>query len=293
MKETILLFSIWCGGLLDSGAQAQPEPLQNVEAVTAAGEYSHPVWSPDGTRLLFTEAHNEALFVLDLRGDRRVEKLKEGTGIGYLAAWSDDGRQVLYREQNGDPTHLNVKSIDLTTRQEKPLPHVHPDNLRQASPARRAASAPLIVYINLETLQLEAKRGTDGTPWVVTPEAGQFYQPVVSPDERSVVVHEGAHMYLYSLLGKGTRQDLGIGLATSWHPDGQGVLTFEDQSADGHTITASELFMVGRSSAAKVQLTHSDDRIETWGDISPDGKRIAFSDEKSGKIFVADLALEP
>ena len=179
MKKPLLLSSVWLGIWLLSSVPiltwAQSGRLQNVEAVTDAGEYSNPVWSPDGTQLLFTEAHNEKLFVLNLEGDRRVDKLAEGAGIGYLAAWSANGQQVLYRERDTDTPALRVKSIDLATGQQTSLTDVHPDNLRSASTSARTSDSPLIVYINLETLKLEAKRGLDGTPWVITPEAGQFY----------------------------------------------------------------------------------------------------------------------
>ena len=285
-SSTLLTLGCWLSSTL---LLAQSHALQNIQPVTTEGEYSTPVWSPDGRKLLFTEAHNDELFVVDLTGERSVKKLKEGAGIGYLANWSEDSEHVIYREHDPQGNRLLVKSIDLGSGRETVRPDVHPDYLKQASRASRSAEPPLMVYINRETLKLEAKRGLDGTPWVITPEAGPFYQPLVSPDERSVVVHEGAHMYLYSIAGKGSRKDLGIGLATSWQPDGQGVLTFEDRSTDGHTITASELFFIDQQRATKTQLTSSSDRIEMWGDISPDGQRIAFSDEKSGRIFVADL----
>lgn len=296
MKKSIWLLVTYGALCLGSTiALAQSERLRNVEAVTAVGEYSNPVWSPDGQQLLFTEAHQNQLFVMNLEGDRRVEKIKEGRGIGYLASWSEDGRGIVYREPTGQHGYsdLQVKRIDLASKREQVLPNVHPDYLKHVDRKNQRAAPPLIVYINLETLKLEAKRGQDGTPWVVTPEDGQFYQPILSPDERSVVVHEGPRMYLYSIEGNGPRKDLGIGLATSWQPDGRGVLTFEDQSADGHTITASDLFLVAWDKQAmdKIQLTRTGDRLEMWGDISPDGKRIAFSDEKSGRIFVADLNL--
>ena len=288
MKRNVT-YALLLGGLLLTSTTLTAQ-LRNVHPVTAEGEYQAPVWSPDGEKLLFTGHHNDALFVLDLKGNA-VQKIKEGAGIGYLANWSKDGQSVIYRTQADGHSYsdLKVKSLDLVSKKERELTNIHPDDLKQARTTNGRAAPGVIVYINPETLKLEAKRGMNGKPWVITPEEGQYYHPIVSPDEQSVVVHEGAHLYVYPIDGSGKRKDLGVGLATSWKPDNSEVLTFEDHSSDGHHITDSELFLIDVRDQLKIQLTRSSDLIETWGDISPDGKKIAFSDEKSGRIFIADL----
>lgn len=50
--------------------------------------------------------------------------------------------------------------------------------------------------------------------------------------------------------------------------------------------------MISEKTLQKTQLTYSDDLIETWSKISPDGKKLAFTDEESGKIFIGDLQLK-
>ena len=264
MKRNVT-YALLLGGLLLTSMTLTAQ-LRNVHPVTAAGEYQAPVWSPDGEKLLFTGHHNDALFVLDLKGNA-VQKVKEGAGIGYLANWSEDGQSVIYRTQADGHSYsdLKVKSLDLVSKKERELTNIHPDDLKQARTTNGRAAPGVIVYINPETLKLEAKRGMNGKSWVVTPEEGQYYHPIVSPDEQSVVVHEGAHMYVYPLDGSGQRKDLGVGLATSWKPDNSEVLTFEDHSSDGHHITESELFLIDVRDQRKAQLTRSSDLIETLG----------------------------
>ncbi len=288
--KTIVLI-LQCS-LLGSTIHAQSN-LTNITPVTPEGEYSTPIWSPNGEKILFTDHHNNALFVLSMKTDKKITKIKSAEGIGYMANWSADGKSVVFREKKEGNTFsdLQVKSIQLDSKKESTLKGVHPDNIKGFSYAK-SNTKNLIIYINQETLKLEAKEGINEKPWVITKEEGQYYHPIVSPDQKMVVVHEGPTMFLYPIYKNEKRKELGNGLASGWFPDNSGIITFEDKSEDGHNVTSSELFFISAKSSAKTQLTTSDDLIEMWGNVSPNGKKIAFSDEKSGKIFVADLHLK-
>ncbi|SEL78485.1 WD40-like Beta Propeller Repeat [Aquimarina amphilecti] len=284
--KTLIACIVFCSWL---SQPIQSQSISNSKPITEEGEYSTPVWSPDGQKILFTDHHNDELFVIDLIHENKITKVKNGQGIGYLANWSTDSKSIIFREKPKDGlfSDILVKSINLKTKAEKTLNNVHPDNTDLS--LQKKSNKNLIVYINLQTLKLEAKEGINGKPWVITKEEGQYYHPIVSPDQKQVVVHEGPNIYLYPIYKKQERISLGYGLASSWLPNNNGVITFEDKSIDGHTISASDLFYISAKTVSKTQLTNSNDIIETWGDVSPDGKRIAFSDEKSGRIFIADL----
>lgn len=264
--------------------------MQNIREVTFDGqEYSSPVWSPDGQKLLFTDHHNDALYIKEIAKNGSVQKLKEGQGIGYKARWTPDSKSVVFYEKQTtltDSRTLIEKSIDVIGGKERILSE---NTSTKANRTFSVKTSPALkVYINPETLKLEAREG-EGEPWVITKEEGQFYSPLLSPDGKKVIVNEGAYMYLYSIYGNEKRKNLGMGLPSSWLPDGSGILTFEDETNDGHTISGAELYYIAIANSAKTQLTNSPDKIEMWADVSPDGKRIAFADEKSGKIYVADL----
>ncbi|WP_299257377.1 hypothetical protein [uncultured Aquimarina sp.] len=283
MKTTKLVICIIVCTLLSSIVQSQT--ISNSRPITSNGEFSTPIWSPDGQKILFTDHHNDALFVVDL-SNNNIKKIKNGQGIGYLSNWSADGKSVIFREkpEGGTFSDIQVKSINLQTRKEATLKDVHPNSTKT-----RTSNKNLIVYINQKTLKLEAKEGINGKPWIISKEDGQFYHPIVSPDQKSVVVHDGPIIYKYTIYGDQERKELGVGIASGWLPDSKGVISFEDKSEDGHNVTASDLYFISTISLNKKQLTFTKDQIEMWGDVSPDGKRIAFSDEKSGRIFIADL----
>ncbi len=280
LKKACLLVALAFAGISSVLAQSY---LSNVRAVTPQGEeYSTPKWSPDGMRLLFTNHNNDALYVVDVASEK-LQEVKAAAGVGYGAKWSADGKSVVFKEKQpgGTFSQAVAKSIDLETKVEK-----------KVAALKKSAEAELMVYINSKTLRLEAKYGETGTPWVITKEDGQFYHPILSPDKKWVVVHGGADMYLYAVDGKQERKLLGMGLASGWLPDGSGIVTFEDRSKDGHTVSASELFAIRTVNGRKTQLTDSQESIEMWPSVSPDGRRIAFSDERTGRIFVADFDLK-
>ncbi|MHA7058307.1 TolB family protein [Aquimarina sp. M1] len=289
MKTTKLIVCTVICALLSSIVQSQI--ISNSKPITNEGEFSTPIWSPDGQKILFTDHHNDALFVIDI-SKNNIKKIKKGQGIGYLPYWSADGKSVIFREkpEGGTFSDVQVKSINLLTGKEATLKDVYPNSVKTRISYK--SNKNLIVYINQKTLKLEAREGIQGKPWVISKEDGQFYHPIVSPDQKSVIVHDGPTIYLYSIYESQERKELGFGIASSWLPDSKGVITFEDESKDGHSVTASDLYFISTLSLNKKQLTSTKDQIEMWGDVSPDGKRIAFSDEKSGRIFIADLKLK-
>lgn len=286
--KTLLLV---LASLLTTSLAAQHIKLTNVRAVTDDGPYSTPVWSPDGTKLLLTNPHHSKLYVMNLEESNKMEELIEGQGIGYKAMWSSDGERVIFKEKKSS-RQVEIKEIDIKSKNVTVEQLLDPNVLYVPLKVKsRARVGNTVVYLNQKTLKLEVK-GAGNTPSrVITKEPGQYYSPLISPDGKQVAIHEGANIYLYDMDGNTPRKRLGTGLASSWLPDGSGILTFEDESQDGHSVSGSELYLISSQSLQKTQLTSTPDVFEMWPDVSPDGKRVAFSDEKSGRIFIADINL--
>lgn len=260
--------------------------LKNVRAVSSGEEFSMPTWSPDGSKLLVASAHGMKLHLIDLE-QNKIEQLSEVIGSGFDASWSPDGQEIYYRHRDSElQTHPEIKSIRLSDRRLKSS-RLHPNGLLSASKAQKGSD--VVVYINVETLGIEAETQDGKKSWAVTQDNGQYYRPLLSPDQNHLLIHSGSEMLLYALDGSGLIQSLGSGIASSWSPDNQHVLAFMDESKDGHTISGSELYMIDIANGSVKKLTSSPDLYELWPNWSPDGTKIAFEDARTGTIFVADL----
>lgn len=260
--------------------------LKNAKAVSSGEEFSMPVWSPDGSKLLVASAHGMKLHLIDLNKGS-IEKLSDVVGSGYTASWSRDGQEIYYRHKDSElQTHPEIKSIRVKGRQVQSS-NLNPNGLLSASKAK--ADNDIVVYVNVETLAIEAETKDGSQSWTVTNQKGQFYHPILSPDQKTVLVHEGSQMLLFAADGSGLIKSFGQGLASSWSPDSKNIIAFMDESSDGHSINGSELYMLDVEQGGVSTLTATPDVYELWPNWSPDGKRIAFEDARSGNIYVADL----
>lgn len=260
--------------------------LRNVTAVTSGGEYSMPIWSPDGSKLIVSSTHGMKLHLLDL-DQQRVEQLSDVVGSGFDASWSPDGSEIYYRHRDHelqvDPEIKSIRVSDRHLRSSK----LHPNGLLSASKAQ--ADKDVIVYINVETLEIEAETKDGSKSWAITKDRAQYYRPLLSPDQKHLVVHSGSEMLLYALDGSGLIRSLGHGIASSWSPDNRHVIAFMDESQDGHHISGSELYLIDTEKGSFSTLTNTPNLYELWPSWSADGKRIAFEDARTGTIYTADI----
>ncbi len=261
--------------------------LENIQAVSSGEELSMPVWSPNGDKLLVATSHGMMLKMIDLNARNNIKEISKCRGAGFEASWSADGEKVFFRyKENEKQIHPEIKSISLSDGKMKSS-NLHPNGLMSASKAIKGNDP--IVFVNVENLDIEAQTKDESKCWSITDFDGQFYRPVLSPDKKTVIVHEKSEMYLFAADGSGLIKHLGTGLASSWSPDGKYVLAFLDESNNGHTISGSELYLIDIDAGKMTQFTHTEGVNEMWPNWSNDGSKIAYEDEISGKIFVADI----
>ena len=81
---------------------------------------SHPVWSPDGTRIAFSSARGGAPTIYQklANGVGEAERLFEGTGVFWPSHWSRDSRYLVYTDVSSP---INVFALPLQGDRE-PIP---------------------------------------------------------------------------------------------------------------------------------------------------------------------------
>ena len=287
LKHFCLLLGMLFFGFSNLSAQGKAGfALEGLKSVATGDEYSMPIWSPDGSKLLLSTAHGMRLRMLDLTTNSLV-KLSDVRGSGFDASWSPDGQNIYYRHKDNDlQVHPEIMAIQVKGLKKR-RSTLHPNGLLSASKA--TSDEDPVIFINVETLGIEAQTKDQSECWKITKDNGQYYRPLLSPDKKQLIVHQGSEMLLYAMDGSGLIRSLGTGIASSWSPDGQHVIAFLDESKDGHQISGSELYLIDIALGKTSKLTTTPNIYEMWPNWSANGKQIAFEDANSGHIYVADI----
>lgn len=255
-----------CAALLAvAGAEVRAERLTDVQKVASGGYYG-PRFSPDGQRLLLNGPRLAGLFTVDV-SSRAARRLSSEEGVGYFARWTADGEVAYRTEQSGVVKQYRVDGVGRVT----------VDSRRQAPVAFTRGDR---LYVHSWTGQLEQVGTGD-----------RFFGPVVSPDQDKVVF-QGLSTGLYLYVRSADRVIyIGPGTHPSWSPDGR-TLVFELTEDDGHDVVGSDLYLYRVASDQVEQLTHTDRVIERRPGFAPDGRTLAFDDDR-GAVFVGRMEVSP
>lgn len=306
----LLLFTM-SASLVNAGWKTKQEPRK-----LAGGEgqyFMNPRWSPDGTKLAFTETRYRGLWVMNADGTglRQVSE-EEAAGFGF--EWSSDSQALLTRvaKFENNRRYNAVKIFDLPSNTSKQLtdyrtfmpglPHWSPANdkvyifnreqlevFESGKPALAAVatqSAAAIHFMkdgrialgNLATLQYQTH----------APVAESEYLNLVLSPDRSKVAFEvkGGNLHVMNIDGSGLA-DLGPGNRAQWSPRSD-YLVYMIAGDDGHQFLAADLYLIKYDGAEKTKLTNTEEVLEmnpSWGA----GDRIAFDVMDEGEIYVIEL----
>ena len=144
-----------------------------------------------------------------------------------------------------------------------------------------------------EIVLLSLRANDDGSvPRRVLHSGIEYFNPRFSPDASKIVVgmessgREGR--LIVTDLKSGKSSDIGIGCQPAWSPDGN-TLYFMDFENDSYNITASKLYARDLKREATARLFESREILITSPSVAPDGRSIAFVDEKNWDVSVAEL----
>jgi dipeptidyl aminopeptidase/acylaminoacyl peptidase len=91
----------------------------NPTQLTTSGQDNLPVWSPDGSQILFTSDRDGAtdIFVMNADGSAK-NNITDNGDVDFAASWSPDGTQIVFAsDRDGDP-EIFVSNADGTTPQQ-------------------------------------------------------------------------------------------------------------------------------------------------------------------------------
>lgn len=294
---------------------AQLLEVKSVERVASGGPDAmvfHPVFSPDGSKLLVTAENFDGLSVIDLT-TKKSRVLSLDMGAGYKAAFTPDGATAISREVNPATLGMTIKAIDVADgKVEKLTGEIeHTNAVRLAAGAvqfsqaeglqRMAvkadnsvlrAPAKIIepqIFVTEEDLKVVVYN--NGVRTVVdplsTPEHDVNYcWSSLSPDGTHLVFCGGNYAYTCALDGSDLKE-LGKVHAPVWL-DNNTVVGMEDAD-DGHVFTASEIVAVSADGALRQQVSETSKAIKMFPAVSADGSKIAFH-TTDGELFLMSVA---
>lgn len=288
MSRLAILALLGLGSLYPAAADAQGTPDQP----PANGR--HPIVSPDGHRILFTSERADApgLYVIneDGSGAVRIAANVEGTG---RPVWSADGKRLLFGRITEDTVRVFSMSPDGTGLAE--LGSLKAPGARADSVS---ADGSRIVYGAgpWPAMQLFSATMGGSAAKQITPGQDAYWCPAISRDGQRVAVGRRdstgtMQAWVMNVDGSEARQvtrftkEQGNPQCPAWLADGRMLAV---QSAvpvpQDTTKHLGYIWAVDVASSAATQLgEHSAPYLDELPSWFPDGKRIAFQSDRTGR----------
>ena len=299
-------------------------PIRGVRAITdGTRKYRIAAWSPRGMFAAATPQDGPGIDVIDLTSGT-VTPLISDTYV-LEPRWTDDGKLILHRIENGDDTlalydpQTGTIAAPLVTSAALSAPDVNDDTVvfsragdlvicaapcttgdrvlpdgalvTALAPADAAMLAWNPVVQSLEDVQTAVvSLGTDGAaPQMVSAVGEGLWLPRWSPDATRLVLTsiEGRLVVVDSATG--ARVDLGPGDAPAWSPDGM-TIAYAGASAGLDYTTRNIHLIRADGSGVRRRLTDANDEqffvSPSW---SPDGQQLLFVELDSGQLFIGNV----
>jgi Tol biopolymer transport system component len=122
-------------GLLMSYASAQDINVLTTVVVAdgAQQNFSAPQFSPDGSKILFSEAGYKGLWLYDLK-TKTITQINDLQGAGYEPVFSPDGQKIFFRTDNF-VDYKRFSSLEVQTIDGKQIEYIAKDVRRLSPPA--------------------------------------------------------------------------------------------------------------------------------------------------------------
>lgn len=306
MKKLLVLYFIITFTLVAQNVSI----IENI-AVTNEndGKFFYPTISPDGNKLLFSSESKKGIWIKNLQNGEII-KITEASGAGYDAGFSDNGNEVIFRDDKfisgrrvtslyafdllkNEKTMIENEVRDLKisrTNQWKCYIYLK-ENLINTIPNKSVLNKD---HKNNVSVFIENSKITlydNGVKKILLPLGeGNYIWPSISPDNSKL---------LFTLAGKGTFisdlegniiSELGRANYPSWSPDGNWIV-FMDDYDDGKVLISSNIGIIKSDGSAKKILTNDNKNIHIYPKWSNEINEIYYNTQ-SGQIKKLTLKFE-
>ena len=304
------LMALMASFAMANSIQTKGEPI----ALTAPGEYfMAPKWSPSGEQVAVAGPSYTGLYLVDFPTGK-TSRISDAYSAGYGVAWSHDGTQIAAKISHFDKMRRShtlvtfsvadgsmetvsapryrMSGTPLWTKDDAHIYLTFAEKFESFSLENSdlELNIPLVHYINdgrFVNRQREAS-ATRSTEDILFSDQDHIYSYAISPDGSLIVYSTaGQHLWLAQVNGD-DRVSLGRGSEPAWSPDGHWItfmLTFDD----GHSITASDIFVTNLDGTSRINITLTPERVEMNPQWSPDGEWIVYDTDRLGQLFVQQV----
>ncbi len=268
---------------------SDPRILLRADAVLPF--FGRPSWSPDGTTIAFVRSPGgiaREIWLQPAAGGSPKRLSNDPPGIfSDDPSFTPDGRGVVHRSNRAGATNLWVAPVDGSA-PSRLTSGAGPDESPSVARDGRIAflnshGRGVLVVVRLDTGEVREVYSHSSTLWA----------PALSPDGQQVAVSrleaDGSwHIWLVPVSGGDARQ-LTFGkvpeIYPRFSPDGR-VLIYST-----YGTTANRIWQVPVSGGPASPVTPERPQSDSNGDISPDGKWVAFARTEQGtvRIYVAPM----
>lgn len=282
MKKHLLFIT-----LSFSGMYGFSQKLEKIEKLIIDGHYINPLVSPTGQYALLTGQQFTGVYLLDMRS-KKTTQLSKAEGSGYAYCWSKSGDVAYFKEkkENGYVSNSEVRSYNINTKATQTLYNINHNVL----PSYSGNENEIVIYTNIATLKIEAKNLKTSETWIITKEEGQFYNAILSHNKKKMVVNCGPDLFIYTIDGSEKPKKIGQGIASDWSNDDKYIVGYLDESADGHEITNSDIYLYNATTLKTQKLTQTKNIFEKYPSFFGNDK-IIFSDDNTGQLFISTIKL--